>query len=102
MSGAVGGRLMGKRDERAVAAASGAEKGKNDVRNTDAGLQLYLHYIIVKRHFTRRLSRSCASGAICHVLTRKLGSQGKEEKKEEDEEEAYIHRLGRIKSYLIL
>lgn len=64
-------------------------KGKNDVRNTDAGLPLYLHYIIVKRHFTLRLSRSCASVAICHVLARKLGSAGKEAKKEKDEEEAY-------------
>lgn len=76
-------------------------KGKNDVGNTDAGLLLYLHYIIVKRHFTRRLSRSCAPVAICHVLTRTLGSRGEVEKKEKDEEEANTHRLSRIKSYLV-
>lgn len=62
-------------------------KGKNDGRNTDAGLLLYLHYIIVKRHFTRRLWRSCACVTICHILTQKPGSEGKVEKKEKDEEE---------------
>lgn len=74
-------------------------KGKNDVKNTDAGLPLHLHYIIVKRHFTRRLSRSCASLAICHALTRRLGS----ESNEEEEEEAHTHRLdcGKIKLYLL-
>lgn len=76
-------------------------KAKNDVKNSDAGLPLHLHYIIVKRHFTRRLSRSFPSVAICHALTRRLGSESNEE--EEEEEGAHMHRLdcGNIKSYLL-